>query len=36
MGGGISQEFGMSIHTPLYMRRITDKDLLCGAGNSTQ
>jgi len=36
VGGGTSQEFGMNMHTPLYIRQMTDKHLLCGTGDSTQ
>ena len=31
-GGGINQELGINIHTPLYIRQIIDKDQL----NSTE
>ena len=34
--GGINQEPGMNIHTLLYLRQITNKDLLHSTGNSTQ
>ena len=35
-GRRISQELGMNMHTPLYIRKITNKDLLYSTGNSTQ
>ena len=34
--GGIYQEFGMNIHTLLYIKQIINKDLLYSTGNSTQ
>ena len=34
-GGGINQELGMNTHTLLYIRQITNKDLLYSTGNST-
>ena len=36
VGGGINQELGISIHRPLYIRQITNKDLLYSRGNVTQ
>ena len=36
LGGGINQELGMTIHTLLYIRQITNKDLLYSTGSSTQ
>ena len=35
-GGGINQELEMNIHTLLYIRAITNKDLLYSSGNSNQ
>ena len=35
-GGGINQVLGMNIQTLLYIRQITNKDLLYSTGNSTQ
>ena len=35
-GGGINQDLGMNIYTLLYIRQITNKDLLYSTGNSTQ
>ena len=35
-GGGINSEFGIRIYTLLYMKQITNKDLLYSTGNSTQ
>ena len=35
-GGGIYQELEMNIHTLLYIRQITDKDLLYSTGSCTQ
>ena len=35
-GRGINQELGMNIHTLLYIRQITDENLLYSTGNSTQ
>ena len=34
--GGVNQELGINIHTPLYIRQITNKNLLYSTGNSTQ
>ena len=34
--GGINQELGMNIHTLLYIRLVTNKDLLYSTGNSAQ
>ena len=34
--GEINQELGMNKHTLLYIRQITNKDLLYSTGNSTQ
>ena len=34
--GGINQEFGINIYTLLYIKQITNKDLLYSTGNSTQ
>ena len=36
MGGGIKWEIGMDIYTLLYIKYITNKDLLYSTGNSTQ
>ena len=36
LGGGINQELGIYIHTELYTRSITKKDLLFSTGNLTQ
>ena len=33
---GIVREFGMDIHILLYLKWITNKDLLYNTGNSTQ
>ena len=33
--GGINQEFGIKIYTVLYIKYITNKDLLYSTGNST-
>ena len=33
---GIIREFGMDTYTLLYLKWITDKDLLCSTGNSSQ
>ena len=30
------QEFGMDMYTPLHLKWITNKDLLCSTGNSAQ
>ena len=35
-GGGINQEYGIKIHTLLYIKKMTNKDLLYSTGNSTQ
>ena len=35
-GGGINQEFGVKIYTVLYIKQITNKDLLYNTGNSAQ
>ena len=35
-GWGINQELGMNIHTLLYIRQITNKNLPSSTGNSTQ
>ena len=35
-GEGIVREFGMDIYTLLYLKWITNKDLLCSIGNSAQ
>ena len=35
-GGGIVREFGIDIYTLLYLKWITNKDLLYITGNSTQ
>ena len=34
-GGGIIYEFGINIHTLLYIKEITNKGLLCSTGNYT-
>ena len=34
--GGINQELGANVHTLLYIREITNKDLLHSTANSTQ
>ena len=34
MGEGIVREFGMDMYTLLYLKWKTNKDLLCGIGNS--
>ena len=34
--GGINEELGINIHILLYIKQITDKDLLYRTGNSTQ
>ena len=36
MGEGTVREFGMDMHTLLYLKRITNKDLLYVTGNSVQ
>ena len=33
-GKGTVRESGMDMHTLLYLKWITNKDLLCGTGNS--
>ena len=33
---GIVSEFGIDMYTLLYLKRITNKDLLCSTGNSAQ
>ena len=35
-GGGIVKEFGIDMYTMLYLKWITNKDLLCSTGNSIQ
>ena len=35
-GEGIVREFGMDMYTLLYLKRIINKDLLYGTGNSGQ
>ena len=35
-GGGINQEYGINRYTPIYIKQITNKDLLYSTGNSTQ
>ena len=35
-GNGIVREFGMDIYTQLYLKWITNKDLLYNTGNSAQ
>ena len=35
-GGGIVREFGMNMYTLLYLKWITNKDLLYSMGNSAQ
>ena len=34
--GGIVREFGVDMYTRLYLKWITNKDLLCSAWNSAQ
>ena len=34
--GGINQEFGINIYTLLYIKQITNRDLLYSTGNYTQ
>ena len=34
--GGRVRKFGMDMHTLLYFKRVTDKDLLCNTGSSAQ
>ena len=36
IGAAIVREFGIDMHTLLYLKRITNKDLLCTTGNSAQ
>ena len=36
MGEGIVREFGMDMYTRLYLKWITNKDLLYSTGNSAQ
>ena len=36
VGGGINWEIGNDIYTLLYIKQITNKDLLYNTGNSTQ
>ena len=36
MFDGIVREFGMDMHTLLYLKWITNKDLLCSTGNSAE
>ena len=36
MGEGIVREFGMDMYTLLYLKWITNKDLLYSTGNSAQ
>ena len=33
-GGGIDWEFGIDMYILLYLKQITNKDLLCSTGNS--
>ena len=35
-GGGINWEIGIDIYILLYIKQITNKDLLCSTGNSSQ
>ena len=35
-GGGMVREFGTDMHTLLYLKWITNKDLLYSTGNSVQ
>ena len=35
-GGGINWETGIDIYTLLYIKQITNKDLMYNTGNSTQ
>ena len=35
-GGGIDWEFGINMYTLLYLKYITNKDLLYSTGNSAQ
>ena len=34
--GGINEKIGLYIYTLLYIKYITNKDLLCSSGNFTQ
>ena len=36
IGEGIVREFGMDMYTLLYLKWITNKDVLCSTGNSAQ
>ena len=36
VGGGIDWEFGIDMYTLLYLKWITNKDLLYSTGNSAQ
>ena len=36
VGGGMVREFGSNTYTLLYLKWITNKDLLCSTGNSAQ
>ena len=36
LGGGIARESGMDMYTLLYLKWITNKDLLYSTGNSAQ
>ena len=36
VGGEINQELGISLHTLLFIRQVTNKDLKYSTGNSTQ
>ena len=36
LGGGIRQEVGIDINTPLYMELLSNKDLLSSTGKSTK
>ena len=36
VGGGINREIGIDLYTLLYIKQITDKDLVYSIGNSTQ
>ena len=35
-GGGINWEIGIDLYMLLYIKQITNKNLLCSTGNSTQ
>ena len=35
-GEGVVREFGMDMHTLLYLKRITNKEVLYSTGNSAQ